>query len=168
MRWLLWCFRLLAESYEIINHYHSSAPHYDSTHVKRNTISRTQLCRCRPHMNENSCTKVKTLHMKAKWFQRRILPWHRDKQAVDSQLLSSSYSYYKASFFKINHLPTDEWLWLIRFCGSLRTLCDVTITMLCNCYHTCNTMCSVDRIRTFPCTMQLTTARFRHQSTRVT
>jgi len=44
--------------------------------------------------------KVKTIHMKAKWFQRRMLSWHRDKYAVDSQLFSSNYSYYKASFFK--------------------------------------------------------------------
>jgi len=48
--------------------------HYtDATHVKRNAISHTQLCRCRSHINENSCTKVKTIHMKAKWFQRRML-----------------------------------------------------------------------------------------------
>jgi len=30
-------------------------------------------------MNENSCTKVKTIHMKAKWFQRRMLSLHRGK-----------------------------------------------------------------------------------------
>ena len=32
----------------------STALHSDSTHAKRNTISSTQLCRCRPHMNENN------------------------------------------------------------------------------------------------------------------
>jgi len=37
-------------------------------HVDRTTILRTQLCRL--HMNENSYTKVKTIHLKAKWFQR--------------------------------------------------------------------------------------------------
>jgi len=34
---------------------------------------------CWPHMNENICTKVTTVHMKAQWFQRRTLSWHRDK-----------------------------------------------------------------------------------------
>jgi len=48
-------------------------------YTRKTTISRTQLCRCRPRMNVNSCTKVKTIHMKAKWFQRRMLSWHRDK-----------------------------------------------------------------------------------------
>jgi len=32
-------------------------------------------------------------------------------------------------------------------------------------HHKCNTMCSVDRVKTFQCAMQLTTARLRHQST---
>jgi len=36
-------------------------------------------------MNENSSTKVNTIHMKAKLFQQRIPPWHRNK-VVDSQL----------------------------------------------------------------------------------
>jgi len=49
-------------------HATSTALQSDSIHVKRNTISSIQLCRCWPHMNENSCTKVKTIHMKAKWF----------------------------------------------------------------------------------------------------
>ena len=53
-------------------------------------------------MNENSSTKVDTIHMKAKWFQPRIPSWHRDMYAVDSQLVSSKYSYYKAIFLKIN------------------------------------------------------------------
>jgi len=34
---------------------------------------------CRPNMDGNSCTKVTTIHMKAKWFQRRMPSWHRDK-----------------------------------------------------------------------------------------
>jgi len=33
----------------------------------------------RPHMSENSCTKAKTIHMKAKWFQTWIPSWHRKK-----------------------------------------------------------------------------------------
>ena len=37
-------------------------------------------------MNENNSTKVDTIHMEEKWFQPRIPSWHRDKQAVDSQL----------------------------------------------------------------------------------
>ena len=45
-----------------------------TAHAKRNTIFRTQLCRS--YMNENSSTKVNTIHMKAKWFQPRILSWH--------------------------------------------------------------------------------------------
>ena len=60
-------------------HATSTALHSDFAHVKRNTISRKHLCWCRSHVNENSCTKVKTIRMKAKWFQRRMLSWHRDK-----------------------------------------------------------------------------------------
>jgi len=29
-------------------------------------------------MNENSCTKGKTVHMNAKWFQPQIQSWPRD------------------------------------------------------------------------------------------
>jgi len=47
-------------------------------------------------MNENSSTKVNTNHMKAKSFQPRIPSQHKDMEAVDSQLVSSKYSYYKA------------------------------------------------------------------------
>ena len=47
---------------------------------------RTQLRR--PHLNENSSTKVKTIHMKAKCFQPQIPSGQRDKEAVDNQLVS--------------------------------------------------------------------------------
>ena len=70
------------------------ATSHSTAHVKRNTIFRTQICR--PHMNENSSTKVNTNHMKAKFFQSRIPSWHRDKKAVDRQVVSSKYSYWKA------------------------------------------------------------------------
>jgi len=53
---------------------------HSSTHVKRNTISRTQLCW--RHMNENSCTKVKAIHMKAKWFKPQMPSTHWEKSAV--------------------------------------------------------------------------------------
>jgi len=48
-----------------------------AAHVKGNTIFRTQLLRL--HMNEKSCTKVKTIHMEAKWFQPRTPSCHKDK-----------------------------------------------------------------------------------------
>jgi len=51
-------------------HATSTALHSDSTYVKRTHHFR---CRCRPHMNENSCMKVKRIRTKAKWFQRRML-----------------------------------------------------------------------------------------------
>jgi len=46
-------------------------------------------------MHESSSTKVSTIHMKSKRFQPRIPSRHKDKQAADSQLVSSKYSYYK-------------------------------------------------------------------------
>ena len=119
---------------------------------KRNTLLRTQLCR--PYMNENSSTKVNTIHMKAKWFQPRIPSWHRDKYAADCQLVSSKYSYYKTNFYfkyTICQPIGNYWYCRIRFCGSLWKFCDcgVTITVLCNYYYECNT--HLDRVRTIQC-----------------
>jgi len=41
MRWLLWCFCLLAESYETINHYHSVHKIFYDQHA--NTVNQIEI-----------------------------------------------------------------------------------------------------------------------------